>query len=105
MFWELVIAVLFVFLLPLLAAELVLRRRSPQLRWQQQLAHARRDKNIWRYKRFHGHPPHHWPTGIVVYPDGRITAPMALGNAVDYASLLGGHVIEPGASLSKSASR
>lgn len=50
---------------------------------------------VWRYDGAWSCAPESWPKGRVIYPNGSISAPMALGNAVDYAFRSGGRVERP----------
>ena len=47
------------------------------------------------YHGLHGFEPRWWPHAQVLYRDGEISRPMALGNAIDYADIFGGEVIQP----------
>lgn len=47
------------------------------------------------YHGLFGHQPRWWPHAQVRYRDGKVSVAMALGNAVDYAFLFGGEVIQP----------
>ena len=53
---------------------------------------ARAKRGCWRYGGLRGVCPGGWPTATVQYPDGGVSYPMPLGNAVGYAEIFGGTV-------------
>jgi hypothetical protein len=49
-------------------------------------------KGFYRYRGLSFMAPRSMPRGIVIYPDGKRSSPMALGCAFDYKKIFGGTV-------------
>ena len=50
---------------------------------------------LFRYKGLRGREPQWWPRARVQYDDGEVSHVMAIGDAIDYASMFKGKVIRP----------
>jgi hypothetical protein len=50
---------------------------------------------FFRYDGLVPHTPAWMPKAVVRYPDGYVSRPMAVGNALDYQRLKGGELLPP----------
>ena len=48
---------------------------------------------MFRYQGLHGMEPQWWPRAHVLYPDGKYSVSMPIGNAIEYASMFDGEVV------------